>query len=129
MNAFVMFLVGLVRPFIWQIIAGIMAVAALAGVYAYIRHQGVVAEQQKQAAREIAAYREQVESYKAGVEQANKMAKTLEAQLAEAAIKQQQLNERLRHELANNGIYRQCRVPSDGVRILRDARAGRAATR
>lgn len=117
-------IINLLRPYLLQIGLGVLALAVVAGGYWLIRHQGVLAAEREQQAREIAAYRAQMAAYQATVEHANQVARDLEARLAQASAEQQKLNGRLKDELAKNAVYRECRVPADGVRLLRDARAG-----
>lgn len=77
-----------------------------------------------------AEYAAQVQAAKdAATTAANKRALKLEAQLAQSRAHNQELNESLNDELAKHTVYRECRVPADGVRIINRALAGSTGTR
>lgn len=95
----------------------LLAAVAAFGVAAYLRHQGAQAERE-------AAFRREVEAYKADTVKANQIAVGLEAELATARTKINQLNERLQDELHKDPVYGICRVPAGGVRVADRALTG-----
>jgi len=109
-------LLTLLRPYLRPILEVVAAVAVCAAIVAYLHHRGVVDAERAQKDREIAEYQAQVVK-------AHDVAEKLEQQLDAATTRANQLNERLKDELANNPVYHECRVPADGVRLLQDARA------
>lgn len=113
-------MLALVRPYLLHIALGVAALGIVVGGYYFIRHQGVVAAEREQREREMAAY-------KAAAERAQAIAKELEDNLARAKAEANQLNERLTDELQKSPVYRDCRVPADGVQLLQRALAGPAA--
>jgi len=112
-------IITLLRPYLLQIGAVALAVALVIGGYWYIRHQGAVAERKEQ---ELAALKDSLAIVLAQSAKNDAIAKDLEKRLADSAVKQHELNGRLKNEIAKNTVYRQCRVPDDGVHLLRDAR-------
>jgi hypothetical protein len=101
------------------LIVGAFAAALIGGLW-YVRHLGVIAEREKQQAAII-------EGFQKDVAKANAVAVELEAKLAEARAAQEKLTKELNDETNRNPVYRSCRVPADGVRLLRRAIQGTTA--
>lgn len=98
-----------------------LAIAFLVfAVAAYLRHQGVQAERE-------AAFKREVESYKAEVVKANQIAAGLEQILQTQRAEAQQLKERLNDETSTNVVYRNCVLPVGGVQLLNQALTGKPA--
>lgn len=113
-------MITIIRPYASYALAIAMALGAAGGVYWYIRHQGVLAAEQAQREREVA-------NYKAAAEHANQVALQLETKLAQAQAQAQEINERLNDELQKHPVYRECKLPADGVQLLNRALAGPGA--
>ena len=111
---------ALIRPFLPYVLAALAALVGVGGVYWYIHHQGVLAEQQRQREAEIRAYL-------AAVQHSSTVATELEAKLADLRKTNAKLQEELQHETNRDPVYRECRLPIDGVRILQRAFAGTTA--
>lgn len=103
------------------ILAILVAIVNVIGVYIYIRHQGVLAERQRQQELMLDEANKTIAKY-------NAEAKALEAQLAEMRDANDKLAKELEDETHKNPVYTTCRVPADGVRLLQQA-VGRAGTR
>lgn len=104
------------------LVAALVAGGSLTILYYQVKGKGK-AECQAEFAAQVQAAKD------AATTAANKRALELEAQLAQYRAQNQELNESLNHELAKEPVYRECRVPADGVRILNRALAGGAASR
>lgn len=46
------------------------------------------------------------------------------AEIAKIDIKQQTIVQKVQHEITEKTVYRDCRVPGDGIRLLNDAIGG-----
>lgn len=108
-----------VKPYLVIIIAVAVSGALTAGVY-YIYHKGVIAEQNKQREKDVAAWT-------AAWKKSNDTALSLEKQLAQFRLDNEQLNERLTDEINRHPVYRQCRLPDGGLRLYNAARSGQSA--
>lgn len=95
------------------VIAG-LSIAALFGFLWYVRHQGVVAERERQRAAEMQAYVE-------AAAKANAVARKLETELAALDVANKQLAKDLERETNRDPIYRTCVVPKQGVGLLQQA--------
>jgi septal ring factor EnvC (AmiA/AmiB activator) len=104
----------LTNPLVRYAILALALSLAAVGVYRYIRHQGVIAEREKQ-------FKAQVEAYQNDVAKANEVAQKLEAQLEQLRLEKEKLTKDLRDETNRDPVYRSCRVPADGLRLLRRA--------
>ncbi len=99
-----------------RLYAAIGALLALLAAFAYVRHTGVVAAREKQ-------FKADVEAYQKQAAKADSIARALEVELAKQRDAMDKLKEELQNETAKP-IYRDCRVPADGVRLLRKATSG-----
>lgn len=103
-----------VVPYLAWIILGVVVIAAVA----FIRHQWI--EQGKTEAK-LDAMAVEYAGYKADAENKFKVSAKLESDLAQSRAQAEELNERLKDEIAKNGVYRACRVPAGGVQLLNQA--------
>ena len=127
MTSILTFIRSLPQQLILYVILAVIILITVIGGFFYIRHLGVAAEEQRQ---KIAGLEEKMKEANATIAAAgvqlnryDELSRGLEGQLAEARQKQQELNGKLKNEIAKQPVYRDCRVPADGVRLLRDAQA------
>ena len=99
-----------------RLYAAIAVLVAVLAAFFYMFHLGVTRQKEKQFRLEAQAYQQQVEK-------AARVAENLEEELQKQRQKMQKLQEELNNE-TTKPVYSQCRVPSDGVRLLQKAIAG-----
>lgn len=94
-------------------ITAALAVGTVAGAFFYGQHTGVTTEKARQADVEQAITKTREAAQQAAAE-------------AIAKIKPQNITIRqeLEREIQTNTVYRDCRVPADGVRIINEAITG-----
>lgn len=85
--------------------------------FLYIKHLGVVAEREK-------TFKASVEAYKSEVEKSARIAAELEAELVKQRDMVNKLREELQDEVKVNPTYRNCIVPANGMRLLKQAVIG-----
>ena len=99
--------------------AAIAVILTVLAAFFYVFHLGVTRQKEKQFRLEMKAYQEQAEK-------AARVAENLESELKKQRQKMEKLQEELNDE-TTKPVYSQCRVPSDGVRLLQKAIAGSSA--
>lgn len=129
MTGIIKFLAG-VNAKVWVYLSlAVIGIAMTVGVFLFIRHLGVQAAEHAQLEKDYQAAKDALTASQAEYNRVNLIAQGLEQKLASAAVVERQLNERLKDEVAKNGVYRACRVPATGVQLLKDARAPRSPAR
>jgi len=103
-----------VAPYLAWIILGVVVIAAVA----FIRHQWI---EQGKLQTKYDALGAEYAGYKIDAENKAKVSAKLESDLAQSRAQAEQLSERLKDEIAKNGVYRACRVPAGGVQLLNEA--------
>lgn len=102
-----------------RLYAAIALVIAAVAAFAWIRHNGAVSEREKQLRFSVAEYQRKTN-------EAQAIAKALEAQLELLRQDYEATKKELADEI-NKPVYRDCRVPANGLRILRKAVEGKPA--
>lgn len=95
-----------------------LAIGTVSGAFFYGQHTGTTAERAKQADISEAMRRTEEAAQRGAAE-------------VIAKIKPQNvtIRQELEREIQTNTVYRDCRVPADGVRIVNEAITGRPAQR
>jgi hypothetical protein len=103
----------------WRIILSV--IAFIGSVYVYADHHGYSTGKKE---CETAAEKDRTER------QANADAKSaeLEKELADQRGRNKVLSKKLGDEIAKNSVYSTCVLPDDGVRLLREAIAGKPSS-